>query len=229
MGKMWESPYYSVNTNSGSPITIDVTASASSGLKPNEAIYRAIDFFKEKGVKRILDFGCGSLRHTLPLLKAGFQVCAVEFEEQFNRPKSNEYLVEARKNPNFSALLFPKQFIDDKKKFDVSLLIYVIQTMPIPSERKYLMKLITGKMKKESYLLYMSRYGQVQGLPDERKVNDGYFMNERNKFKTFYRDFTTEETHDFFQKYKLEYIKSLRKRGTDQVFVYSKGKSALWV
>lgn len=224
----WESPYYEFALPNKEIITIDVTSSASAGLPPNKKIVDAIDFFKRKGVKSILDFGCGSLRHTLPLLNAGFEVCAVEFTEQFNKPKCKENLQKAQQSPNFSTLLFPNQFIKNRKKYDAVLLVYVIQTMPIPREREYLIDLVYSKMKKESYLLYMSRYGQVKGLPNERKINDGYYMNITSKNKTFYTDFKTSYTHDKFKRHKLTHIRSLSDRGTDQIFIYSKGIKSLW-
>jgi len=83
---MWEKPIYKIKAINGNIITIDVTASCAPGLKPNEVFKKIIPFFKRKNIETILDFGAGSLRHTFPLLKSGFKVCAVEFKEQFQRP-----------------------------------------------------------------------------------------------------------------------------------------------
>lgn len=107
---MWETPIYKIKAKSGKYIFIDVTTSCGPGLKPNKVIKEVARFFKEKKLENILDFGAGSLRHTFPLLRRGFQVCAVEFKKQFQKPFCKKTYKRARRSPNFSALIFNDQF-----------------------------------------------------------------------------------------------------------------------
>src|SRR5712691_3554537 len=108
----WDKSLYHLKTKRGKPVVIDVTMSVNTALGPNLAIGAVIDFFKRENVKTILDFGAGALRHSLPLLQAGFDVCAVDFEEQYlNTPAkkicvSNLKLAEA--SANFSKLVYPR-------------------------------------------------------------------------------------------------------------------------
>src|SRR5438270_12965959 len=103
MAKTWESPLYTLQNGAGKDITIDVTTSVSAGLRPHATITKTfIPFLKQRNVQTVLDFGVGSLRNTFPLLDAGFDVCAVEFEECFGRPFCSAYLQLAMKRPNFS-------------------------------------------------------------------------------------------------------------------------------
>src|SRR5437588_7511966 len=108
MAKTWGSPIYALKSTTGKEIKIDVTTSVSPGLPPHGVLTKTfIPFLQQRKVDSVLDFGVGSLRHSLPLLEAGFNVCAVEFEECFGRPYCSAYLQEALKYPNFSALVWP--------------------------------------------------------------------------------------------------------------------------
>ncbi len=186
MPKLWLKPFYELTAKSGKKIIIDVTSSVAPGLPPNKVVTELTTFLKHRNVERILDFGAGALRHTLPLLDAGFQVCAVEFEECFARPTSSVALSEARKYPNFSTLIYPKDFIRDTRRFDAALLRYVLQTMPLHEERRSVVKYIYKKLREDSYLLYMSRFNQMQGISGEHKVSDGFYKWPEREHHSFY-------------------------------------------
>jgi hypothetical protein len=226
----WESPIYRLKTPTGREVTIDVTASVSGGLGPNQMVTGTlIPFFLQANVRKIIDFGAGALRNTLPLLAAGFEVCAVEFEHGFTRPTPAAQLSEARTYPNFSSLVWPHDFMNTGARFDVALLCYVLQTMPIPAERELVIKTLKKKLKSEAYLVYMSRYNQGFGsISRAQRVSDGYFMWPKREQHSFYREFTTPETHEMFTRRGFEYVRSLSQRGTEQMFLYGRGPAS-WV
>lgn len=225
---IWKKPIYRLKSKRGKEIFVDVTSSVSPGLPPNKAIAGLIEFLRNKDVQRIVDFGAGSLRHTFPLLDAGFQVCAVEFEENFVRPICKEALVKASAHPNFSKLIYPKDFIGDRRRFDAALLCYVLQVMPLENERKKVLKHLHKKLADDAYLLYMSRYNQMEGALPEHRVEDGYYKYPDRDYHSFYREFTTEETHETIERFHFKRVKSLGERGNDQIFLYAKG-SATWI
>jgi hypothetical protein len=111
MANVWNSPMYQLVSKAGKRITVDVTFSVSAGLPANKLFDDTlIKFFRSKGVESVVDFGAGALRHTFPLIRAGFQVCAVEFEQEFSRPVCAEALRKAEKHPNFCKLIWPCDF-----------------------------------------------------------------------------------------------------------------------
>jgi hypothetical protein len=127
-----------------------------------------IPFFRARGLRTVLDFGAGALRHTLPLLKAGFEVCAVEFERGFDREIAAEARKRAEQDARFTSLIWPHEYLDSGRRFDIALLCYVIQTMPIPKERDLVLKSLAKKLKRDAYVLYMSRYNQGARLRSPR-------------------------------------------------------------
>jgi hypothetical protein len=225
---MWESPLYSLKDHRGKPVVIDVTSSAQPGLPHNDAINGFVELLQEKEAKRIVDFGAGSLRHTFPLLEKGFQVCAVEFEEQYKRPACRQARQDAQDHPNFSSLIWPGGFKKDNRRFDAALLCYVLQTMPVPKERKSVLRLLKKKLRDDAYLLWMSRYNQIDDASRSNRVSDGIYRWKEREHQTFYREFTTEETHEMFEDEGFKHIRSLGIRGTEQIFAYAKG-NATWI
>ena len=78
----WVKPYYELKGTDGEKVLIDVTSSAAPGLGPSTVVGETIiPFFTIKGVKKILDFGSGSLRHTFPVprFRTGCQQMMVFF------------------------------------------------------------------------------------------------------------------------------------------------------
>jgi hypothetical protein len=229
MADLWLSPIYQLVTRTGKRINVDVTSSVSAGLSPNKLIEGTlVKFFRSKGVETIIDFGAGALRHTFPLLDAGFQVCSVEFEQTFKRPTCAAALTEAEKHHNFCKLIWPKDFRKDTRRFDAALLCYVLQTMPLKEERTQVLKLLRKKLRDDSYILWMSRFGQTGNIPKEQIVKDGFFMWPERESHSFYTEFSTEDTHAMFDDQGFRRLRSLSERGTDQAFLYGNGGST-WI
>ena len=221
---MWETPVYKLRTKKGKPIEVDVTLSCSAGLGPNDAIFKVAQFFKRKGVRTILDFGAGALRHTFPLLRHGFSVCAVEFEDQFRHDKCRKALARARKEGGFTELIFPKPFIIDRKKFDAALLCFVLPTMPRATERMTLLNLIQKKLTATSYIFWMSQFGKYESLKTkDNEVEDGWFFQPKWTRHTFYYESRNADIDAMLNRIGFDLIKPLGESGHDQFRLYSRG------
>jgi len=64
-------------------------------LNPHEEMPRIIRIFRKEGVRRILDIGCGSGRHTVLLAKRGFRVTGIDVSPEGLR-LTRRWLREAR-------------------------------------------------------------------------------------------------------------------------------------
>ena len=228
MPPKWKCPLYEYKKGC-EKIVIDVTTSISAGLSPHRAVRdRFMPLVKEKKKRRILDFGAGALRHTIPMLRfADVQVCAVEFEEAFEKGVAKAACAKARANPSFSELIWPVGFKKDRRKFDAAILSFVLQVMPEKSERELVVKLIAKKLVDGGLLLYMSRTRQVTKAMGKRRLRDGYYMLPDRARHSFYTEFTHEQTNELMAKYKLIREESWSEGGSEQVFLYRK-KTGQW-
>jgi len=69
-------------------------------MKPKKEIIEAAEIFKKRGVKRILDLGCGTGRHVVYLAKNGFDVYGYDIAEERIR-QTKEWLKEEGLKANF--------------------------------------------------------------------------------------------------------------------------------
>src|SRR5258705_13891432 len=112
MAERFSSPIYNVTLADGTKVGIDVTNSISAGLEPNGGLLaHLVPWMQERGYSRILDFGAGALRHTAPLLEAGFEVIAVEYQNAYRRPKAAEARAAAERHECVTALAWPQDFL----------------------------------------------------------------------------------------------------------------------
>lgn len=215
---MWNSPIYKLNkyvsdvngNHVYNEIVIDVNKSAPPFSEPSrflkEAFSDVISKIELQKNQHILDVGGGKLRNTLHFLgeydekikEERYNVCAVEYETLFSTPQARSNKEKAKQyGKRFETLLYPKQFIQyDDHKFDLVILINVINIMPVPAERLFLLQLCHQKLKPGGYLFWYTQRGDSDY--HERKVpryqiGDGYFVGRKFKYKTFYREFTVKE------------------------------------
>lgn len=219
---MWESSIYRFEEEISQggkikkvPFLIDVTYSAPRNLfDPGKAligVFNKITTGKDPEKISILDFGAGKMRNTLWLLQKGFQVWTVEFEELKKRlPDAAKKWKEAEDYSNFNKVTFPKDFIEMDKKFDIILLINVVNVMPIPIERFALLSLCREKIKDKGMLLWHQWRGLATGqskYSEDNSFIDGYLMGQKNH--TFYVEHNREETFEILASMGFFYNKEM--------------------
>lgn len=224
MRRIWASPLYEYDRGK---LVIDVTSSISAGLPPHRCIAsRVLPLARSLPQRRILDFGAGALRHTLPLLKSDFEVCAVEYEQAFEREEASAMLQRAKRRAHFSKLIWPREFQSDGRRFDAAILSFVLQVIPEPNERDLVIKHIARKLVDGGVLVYMSRVGQITSEMESRPLKDGYWMWPARECHSFYTEFTHENTHSMMARHKFIREASWSEGGKEQVFLYRKRTGA---
>jgi hypothetical protein len=209
---MWESPIYRFEEETTDkngkiikkPFLINVTYSAPRNLdNPGKAligVFERMTHDLNPAETQILDVGAAKLRNTLWLLQKGFNVWAVEFPELRDRlPDAKKRWEAAGQYKNFHNVTFPKDFIDLKEKFDIVLLINVINVMPIPMERFALLSLCRQKIKDQGMMLWHQWRGIAIGGPakysEDNAFVDGYLMGN-GPHHSFYVENNREESHE---------------------------------
>ena len=93
--------------------------------EPHPDIERIIKFFKEKGVRRVLDLGCGTGRHLIYLSKKGFEVFGLDAS-----PKaleiSEKWLNEEKEKAELQLHRIEHEFPYENGFFDAIISIQVI-------------------------------------------------------------------------------------------------------
>ncbi|HEY5377890.1 MAG TPA: hypothetical protein VIK01_29615 [Polyangiaceae bacterium] len=221
MAARFTSSIYNVTTAGGDKLAIDVTNSISAGLPPNKGLIDdVVRWMKELGCTRVLDFGAGVLRHSIPLLKAGFEVTAVEYQRAYDRPKGAEYRAIAERYPGFTRLMWPGDFVKSKVKYDVAILAYVLQVVPVKTDREVILEQVAKRFDQNGpkRLYYASRFGDAVGLEDSTRYNDGWVKGRGANDRTFYTEWSAADTNAFFKR--EGYHRAGTYKGPSQPYIY---------
>ena len=202
--EIWRSPYYNfiIPNRKGKKcfkqIVFQVTKSAPYMIetkgKLSEVLNDVLAEIPKNGI--VMDFGAGKLRNTIYLMQQGYDVLSVEFDMKTKYSGIlNKYANRFRKK--FKKLIQPHDFITDKTKVDLIILINVTTTMPIPSERLLVLKYCREHLKNDGFIFWFTQHNDkhmYDGVDKvEQAIGDGHYKNIDDKFQTFHHEFTNEE------------------------------------
>lgn len=226
MSTRFASSCYIVKTAGGQEVVVDVTNSISAGLVANSKLISHILSFKnDTGCSRVLDFGAGALRHSLPLLKKGLQVTAVEYKKAYDRPKAAELRAKAEKHPGFTKLMWPDDFIRSTDRYDVVILSFVLQVIPSKVDREDALKAISKHFDPNGpkRLYYASRFGDAKDLSDDMRYKDGWVKGVGEKDRSFYTEWNASTTDAYFKKYGYERAGTYSSTSQGYIYEYKPG------
>lgn len=136
-------------------------------LKPQEDIPRIVRLFKKKGVKKILDLGCGSGRHTVYLAKHGFEVYGIDIALKGIKI-TKDWLKKEKSKANlkvgnvYKKLPYPNNF------FDALISTQTLHHNTINNIRKLIKEI--GRVLRVNGLIFItvSRKGSKKEIPKEK-------------------------------------------------------------
>lgn len=205
--KDWNDPYFKYKLPKRG-IVIDVTASIPRFENEIDGLSDVVAEFDKRKFNKVCDFGAGKLRNCLYLLKKGFKVWAVEFEEAFDTPIAQKRREKALGYKGFFELKYPKEFLNFSEMFDAVIIVNVVNIVPEERHRKKILNECADRLKSGGLLLWMTQYGEPNykpGATNRLRLNDGWCYNLHLKYQTFNRDYTPEQIKSFVpsSKYKL--------------------------
>lgn len=231
---IWDSPLClyqkKENINSTREILLDVAWSANptnTKMAPALAssLRQTFEYMKGKKPFDIMDFGAGKLRHTVILLEGGHRLTAVEYPEIFHNPApAVKKLVErARKHiGRYDKITYPNELITLNKTHDLIMLINVIDIIPEPLERFFVLDQCNKKLKKGGYLLWFTQYGDAdqRDVVSDPIVDGGCTIKQTRK--TFYTEFDKDTVNLMLalMGFRREPIKL--ESGSNQAWLYKK-------
>ena len=171
---------------------------SSSKTKPNKMMREEVlPFLLENNVQKILDYGCGKfLRDSLLLTENGFEVDAVDMEEQIE-------IIDKEKAKRMHGL---STKIKDNN-YDAALLNFVLQVLPTEKQRKETLKNVYNAIRKGGYLIFslrntwdIKKYAEPSGIP----FKDGFVMEKTN---TFVRGYTKKELTEILRSLNMDIIR----------------------
>ncbi|MBZ9569409.1 class I SAM-dependent methyltransferase [Patescibacteria group bacterium] len=136
-------------------------------LKPQKDIPKIVKLFKKKGVKKVLDLGCGSGRHIVYLAKHGFEVYGIDIAPKGIRItqswlKKEKLSSNLKVNNIYKKLPYPNNF------FDALISTQALHHNKIRNIRK-LIKEIERILKPKGFIfITVSKKGSIKEIPKEK-------------------------------------------------------------
>lgn len=137
---------------------------------------------------RVLDYGCGKLRYTLPLSKRVREVLAVDSEIQITRVQKvggerTSLVHYAQRNLQNVRIGTPESVNWDRPQFDAALLANVLSAVPVKAERRRILSRIRSALRPGGELMICTQFANstCDSYPDNPRAErylDGWLVRQ---------------------------------------------------
>ncbi len=136
-------------------------------LKPQEDILKIVKLFKKKGVKRILDLGCGSGRHIVYLVKHGFEVYGIDIAPR-GLQITKDWLKKEKLRANLKIGNVYKKLPYKNNSFDALISTQTLHHNRIGNIRKLIKEIERILKPKGLIFITVSKKGSIKDIPKEK-------------------------------------------------------------
>jgi len=182
-------------------ICVKTENSVPSQMLPPLCIHPFIQSCSHWKVRTLADVGAGRLRSAIPLLRRGFDVCAVETDVQLSRIEDLISDINRRAIGARLTCMSIEEFSSSRLMLDGAISICVLHTIPDTQTRKGILLAIRRNVKAGGHVLVDVPFGEPyyrKKMTKDRSYRDGFLMG-RESCMTFYKDYQEEELIEFVE------------------------------
>lgn len=190
--------------------------------QPDKKFLSIIKQYCEK--KRVLDYGCGKLRHSLHIYEWANRLLCVDSSEQLNRiqtinDKQTSVLDYIEKHlPKASAITIEDYYSKDDMTFDVIICSNVFSAIPDYMIREKILDSFAKNITEEGVIIISIQYRNSYFKNYEQRINcerflDGWIINGKNG-TSFYGIIEPERMINLCLKHNLSLIKRFNYDGS---------------
>ena len=175
---------------------IRVENSAPSQRRSAFSVRWAAPILSKEGVRRIVDFGSGTLRNLRVLEDQFDEITLVETAKQCESIRPRIF------GRNLVALFSTDDFKQDDTRYDAIFFICVLHTIPTGIERENMIGIATEKLRRGGFIVVGVPQSETYYNRRRKKLpryKDGYLLRWGDHF-TFYKSFYAEELDSLFKK-----------------------------
>lgn len=181
-------------------------------LEPHPEMERISKLLKEKGVKRVLDLGCGTGRHLLFFLKKGFEVYGMDASPR-GISIAEQWLLEEKLKADIKLHRMEEKLPYEDNFFDAIISIQVIHHNKMKEIIITVSEIVRILRKGGIIFITFPRFGEIWNeTSDLKEIEKGTFIPQKGKEKGLpHHFFTIEEIQDVFSSFNLLEIYNDRK------------------
>jgi SAM-dependent methyltransferase len=187
----------------------EYSAVAAKSPNPSRSAQAAISAFKEQGLSRIVEIGCGLLANTPHILKAFPFVILVDTKHQYTRIR-DRFVQMSELYSSLEKFIDAESFQSKKMQLDGAIVINILHILPTIEARINVLRSAHQNLRKEGFLFldvpWHEKYYRKQ-VRTAKPYNDGRIM-KRGNYYTFYKNMSLLELTEYAES--LDF--SVRKR-----------------
>lgn len=178
---------------------------------------------------KVLDYGCGKLRYSIPLANHTSRVIAIDSVFQIEKKQMIADSFIAPKNFNHDNLIIKSVDCNEwkKEKYDIVFCANVLSAIPDDEERLKIISNSKSVLNRSGYMFIVVQYrnsyfNQYQARNDTIKYNDGWLIKRGSNKCSFYGMITADKIINLCNVAGFNYYETVKHDGSCYIKAYVK-------